>query len=97
MPIKTYAGTWSLEGITYSGLGTITLGGMSSGTVFAAVQKSDAQKLSEACDARDKYKRKTEKYRKWADKVITFYEQLNDLTQELDDLTDEPDAIEGNV
>ena len=49
--IKTYAGTWQLGGVTYSGLGTLT----------AAPPKSDAQKLAEAkadaADWRDKFER----------------------------------------
>ena len=61
-PMKTYSGTWALGGVTYSGLGTITFGSIStSGTVFTVPAKTDAQKLAEAKadadDWRDKFER----------------------------------------
>jgi len=77
-----------------SGSYTFNLGNVTFGTVYAAPEKTAAQKLDEAQKARAEAERKAEKYSEWADKIITFYEQLNDLTEELDDLTNEPDEIE---
>ena len=78
-PMKTYSGTLSLGGMTYSGLGTITLGGsfggMSSGTFYAAPPKSDAQKLAEAkADAAD-----------WRDKFERVIEAMQEVIEEHQD------------
>lgn len=80
---------------TYTGWsGTIMPGSFSSGTIFAAPLKTDAQKLEEAQNALAKAERKVKSYRDWADKIEDFYFQLNKLTETLDDLTNEPSEIE---
>ncbi len=84
VPVKSYTGAWQLGGVTYSGLGTITLGGynpqfFASGTVYAAPPKSDAQKLTEAkADADD-----------WRDKFERLLEAVQEVIEEHQDDDDD--------
>lgn len=69
--MRGYAGTFSLGNITYSGMGTISLGG-SLGTMYAAPKP----------DPKDVQLRE---WREWRDRVVEIRDELNELIEEVED------------